>query len=171
MQEIIKNLSFIGLLMLGSAWSAPRHGFHSSLAEMSYHAKTKSFQIVLTLFADDTEEALTKYDKKRYSLGSFGKNRAPDALMLAYLSEHFVLLDKKQKKASIKYIGKEVQASTTIVYFEIPFTEDLNGATLYNTLMLELFDDQSNIVNVSKKEKSKSFYFSLETTKHTITNL
>lgn len=136
----------------------PQHSFHSSLAEMNYNNKSKSFQVVLKLFADDTEAALTKFSGLSYSVGGLGKNRNPDAVLSAYLNEHFVLT-KKSKKSTIQYIGKEVSVDMVTVYFEIPFNDNLKNYTLSNTIMLDLFDDQSNIINLQKDNKNKSFQF------------
>jgi len=149
---------YSALLVWTMLSSQPKHDFHTSLADMNYNSKTKSFQIVLKLFVDDTETALTKSSGKSYSIGGLGKNRNPDAALTAYLSENFIL-SKKNRKLPIEYIGKEVSVDMVAVYFEIPFSDNIKSYTFSNTIMLELFDDQSNIVNIQKDNKNKSFQF------------
>jgi hypothetical protein len=138
------------------------HDFHSSLADMQYNQQAKAFQVSLTLFADDTENALTKFSGKKYLLGGLGKDRSPDAVLTAYLQKNFQLINKKNEVLPISYIGKEVSLETVKVYFEIPFKGSLKGCSLRNTIMFELFSDQSNIVNLQKDDKKKSFAFQPE---------
>lgn len=139
------------------------HNFHSSLADMQYNPQEKAFQISLTLFADDTENALTRFSKQKYLLGGLGKDRNPDPTLTAYLQANFQLINKKKQVLPIQYIGKEVSLEVVKVYFEIPFQGNLKHCTLRNTIMFELFDDQSNIVNLQKDSQKKSFAFQPET--------
>lgn len=167
--NILFQIHYIAL-MINMLGVKPQHNFHSSLAEMNYNNKSKSFQVVLKLFADDTEAALTKYSGRSYSVGGLGKNRNPDAVLSAYLNEHFILT-KKNKKSSIQYIGKEVNVDMIVVYFEIPFNDNLKNYTLSNTIMLDLFDDQNNIVNLQKDNKNKSFQFDSNKKSIQLTNI
>ena len=149
---------YLIFLMQSGTW----HNFHTSLADMQYNSQAKAFQVSLTLFADDTENALTKFSKSKYVLGGLGKDRKPDATLTAYLQQNFQLINKKKQVLPIHYIGKEVSLEVVKVYFEIPFKENLKSCTLKNTIMFELFDDQSNIVNLQKEAKKKSFAFQPE---------
>lgn len=149
---------YLIFLMQSGAW----HNFHSSLADMEYNPQAKAFQVSLTLFADDTENALTKFSKRKYLLGGLGKDRKPDAVLTTYLQQNFQLINKKKQVLPIHYIGKEVFLEVVVVYFEIPFKGRLKDYLLKNTIMFELFDDQSNIVNLQKEGKKKSFAFQPE---------
>lgn len=149
---------YVFILIYSITW----HNFHSSLADMQYNPKAKAFQVSLTLFTDDTENALTKFANSRYVLG-LGKDRKPDAILTAYLEKNFQLINKKKQVMPIRYIGKEVSLEVVKVYFEIPFKENLKNCILKNTIMFELFSDQSNIVNIEKEGKKKSFAFQPET--------
>ncbi len=134
------------------------HDFHSSFAEMYYNRQEKAFQVELKLFSDDLENALTKFSGKKYLLGGLGKDRTYDEVLVKYLEQKFRLVHKKRKTlATIHYIGKEIGVETVTAYFEIPFNDKLSYYELQNTIMLELFDDQSNIVLIQKDGKRKSF--------------
>ncbi|GAB4123662.1 MAG: hypothetical protein OHK0045_03470 [Raineya sp.] len=126
---------------------------------MEYNPQAKAFQVSLTLFADDTENALTRFSKKKYLLGGLGKDRKPDEVLTSYLEQNFQLINKKKQILPIRYIGKEISLEVVKVYFEIPFKDNLKSYTLKNTIMFELFEDQSNIVNLQKDGKNKSFAF------------
>lgn len=155
-------LFFVKIYLICLMQTAYWHNFHSSLADMQYNPQAKAFQVSLTLFADDTENALSKFSKKKYVLGGLGKDRKPDEVLTAYLEQNFQLINKKKQALPIRYIGKEVSLEVVKVYFEIPFKENLKNYTLKNTIMFELFDDQSNIVNLQKEGKNKSFAFQPE---------
>lgn len=134
------------------------HDFHSSFAEMYYNPQEKAFQVSLKLFTDDLENALTKFSGKKYFLGALGKDRSPDEILVKYLEQKFRLVHKKKNKlVPIRYIGKEIGVESVTAYFEMPFEDKLSHYELQNTIMLELFDDQSNIVLLQKDGKRKSF--------------
>jgi hypothetical protein len=138
--------------------NASQHNFHSSLAEMNYHTPSKSFQVVIKMFADDTENALTKASGKTYTL-KMGKDKTSDKILQSYLETHFILKNKRGKPTPIVYVGKETSVDVVNVYFEMPVSENIKNYTLENTIMLELFDDQTNIVNIQKDNKLKSVQF------------
>ncbi|MDW8297256.1 MAG: hypothetical protein RMJ97_10295 [Raineya sp.] len=141
-------------------FSLVSHDFHSSFAEMYYNPQEKAFQVSLKLFSDDMENALTKFSGKKYLLGGLGKDKSPDDILVAYLEQKFRLIHKKKNKiVPIYYIGKEVGVESVTVYFEMPFNDKLTNYELQNTIMLELFDDQTNIVLVQYHSKRKSFEF------------
>ncbi|PKQ68014.1 DUF6702 family protein [Raineya orbicola] len=141
------------------------HDFHSSFAEMYYNPQEKAFQVSLKFFADDLENALTKFSGKKYFLGGLGKDRSPDEVLVKYLEQKFRLVHKSKKKViPIRYIGKEIGVESVTAYFEMPFTDKLSHYELHNTIMLELFDDQINIVLLQKENQRKSFEFNKQKT-------
>ena len=141
---------FIFLLVITSAISATanlplkRHTFHTSLTRIDYNAKDKIFEISIQLFAHDLAPLLEKRNGgKRIELE---KSTETDKKILDYLNENFVLSDKNGAAKTLRWIGKEADVDTIMIYLEADATETLAGYKLKNTLFFADFPEQSNIV-------------------------
>lgn len=137
---------------------AALHAFHTSLTEIQYNAKDKSLEITIRLFTDDLENALTKLNNgQKIMVG--GKNDNSDAVLSKYIQQHFAILTPQKQKKTLNYLGKELEGDATWVYVEVPESQVVKGHILYNDIMQELFDDQTNLVNFFYAGSKKTFLF------------
>ena len=134
------------------------HAFHTSLTEIQYNAKEKSLEVTIRLFTDDLENALTKINNgQKVMIG--GKNDNSNAVLSKYIQQHFAIITPQKQKKAINYLGKEIEGDATWVYVEIPESQVIKDHILYNDLMQELFDDQTNLVNFFYAGSKKTFLF------------
>lgn len=137
---------------------AALHAFHTSLTEIQYNSKDKSLEITIRLFTDDLENALTKLNNgQKIMVG--GKNDNSDAVLNKYIQQHFAILTPQKQKKTLNYLGKELEGDATWVYVEVPESQVVKGNILYNDIMQELFDDQTNLVNFFYAGTKKTFLF------------
>jgi hypothetical protein len=152
---------FSSPLGAGGCW-AKLHAFHTSLTEIQYNAKEKSLEISIRMFTDDLETALTKFNNgQKIMIG--GKNDNSDAVLSKYIQQHFAIISPKKQKRILSFIGKELEGDATWIYVEMPNSQDLKGFFLYNSLMQEMFDDQTNLVNFIYLSNKKTFLFNAKT--------
>lgn len=138
------------------------HAFHTSLTEIQYNAKEKSLEISIRMFTDDLETALTKANNgQKVMVG--GKNDNSDAILNKYVQQHFAILVSQKQKRAMTVLGKETEGDATWVYVEIPNAQDFKGNILYNNIMQELFDDQTNLVNFLQPNGKKTYVFNAKT--------
>lgn len=132
------------------------HTFHTSLTRMDFNEKDKMIEVSIQVFTHDIVSVLEKTSKKRIDL-----DETPDidAIIQKYLETNFSLKNKKSEVMSLKWVGKEVRAETTYLYFEIPSEEGFENYTLYNTLFFESFSEQTNIVVGKFLDKKADLYF------------
>lgn len=142
-----------------------RHDFHTSLTEMRVNAKEKTVEVTVRVFTDDLENALTKMAaNQRVRLEAADKH---DLLIDRYLKQHFMLTTASGKPRPFRYLGKEFEADATWLYLEFPLTEPLAGAKLQQLVLLDLFDDQTNLVNVFYgNDEKRSFLFNQKNKLH-----
>lgn len=135
-----------------------RHDFHTSLTEINYNPSSRSLEITIRVFTDDLENALTKHSGKKISINSTTKAEH-DPLIEQYIHKHFALLSpgKENKKGS--YIGRETEGDATWLYYEILNCQAIRGYTLVNDIMQELFDDQTNLVNIIYPKDKKTIIY------------
>jgi hypothetical protein len=137
-----------------------KHDFHTSLTEMRYNAKLKTFEISLRVFTDDLEKVLSATNQnKKFLVENNDKN---DPFVEAYIKKHFVVVNAKNQKPTINYIGKEKEGEATWVYLEMPVNESINGSKIQNNVLIDMFEDQTNILNIFVQNQKKSYLYNVK---------
>ena len=136
------------------------HDFHTSITEMRYNVKSKTFEISLRVFTDDLEKVLlVNNQNKKFLVENNDKN---DPFVETYVKKHFVVINTKNQKPIINYIGKEKEGEATWIYLEMPVSESINGSKIQNNVLIDMFDDQTNIVNIFVNNEKKSYLFNVK---------
>ncbi|MCS6821484.1 MAG: hypothetical protein NZ551_06410 [Microscillaceae bacterium] len=133
------------------------HDFHNSIAEMHYNLKSQSFEVSLRVFTDDFENILKKENHLEYL--SLSKAKTHEPLIESYLKKNFIIRNAKNQALVLSYIGKEIEGEVIWLYFEIPYKEKLKNLTLQHTILLDLFDDQTNLINIFYKNHKQTLLF------------
>jgi hypothetical protein len=158
---LVRNSIYIayivtGLSALFSFSSVPVHDFHTSLTEMRYNSATKSLETTIRVFTDDLENTLKlSSGKTLFKL----TDSDTDAILKRYVMKNLAFI-KGEDVVFGDYLGKEIEEEVTWIYIEFKNTGNLTGKSLLNTLLFDLFDDQSNIVNIVYPDKKKTLLFS-----------
>lgn len=133
------------------------HPFHSSVTEMSYNQKDQSWEISIRLFQDDLEQTMSSNLGKKFRM--IPGDEASEKELDAYLRKHFRFHAGKQISTPYRWLGTEQQQDVIWVYIEIPSSSDLIGSYLENSLLLDEFEDQTNLVSWSFQGQKKSYLF------------
>ncbi|MEY2761741.1 MAG: hypothetical protein RLZZ96_1641 [Bacteroidota bacterium] len=133
------------------------HPFHSSVTEMSYNQKEQSWEISIRLFQDDLEQTMSSNLGKKFRM--IPGDEASEKELDTYLRKHFRFHAGKQISTPYRWLGTEQQQDVIWVYIEIPSSSDLIGSYLENSLLLDEFEDQTNLVSWSFQGQKKSYLF------------
>lgn len=152
----MKSLVLIFLFLFASTVGASAHTFHTSLTRMDYNADEKSVEITIQVFAHDLETALERKAGKRLNL-----EKTPEIgkIILAYLSERFVLKNKNGETKNLQWVGKEQSADAVWLYVETEMPEGLSGAKLENTIFFDLHNDQVNLLTCRFEGEKRDLVF------------
>lgn len=143
-----------------SSFSLNMHAFHTSIAEMRYNPKEKAFEISLRVFTDDLEKTLSLNNQhKKFVIENGDKN---DVFIDQYVHKHFAVTTPRNLKLRYQYLGKEKEGDATWIYLEMPVNESIKGAKMQNEVMIDMFDDQTNIVNIFMNNDKKSYLFTVK---------
>ena len=123
---------------------------------MQYDPKERTFEISIRIFTDDFEKGLAEATKSKVNLNGPGKN---DPLIEKYIQSHFSYVNPQKQAKPIKYVGYEVEADAHWIYLEMPYPEPFRGGLLKQNVLMELFDDQVNMVNIQYQGHKKTFVF------------
>lgn len=143
------------LLLSISLLLAPLHDFHSSITQIDYDQESKSLQVTIRLFSDDLSAALVKAGAPEMELGTASEPPEANEYIESYLQER-LKLTVNGKLVSFFYLGKEAQLDATWCYVEVEKVGNVRKLEITNTLLLDDFDDQTNLVNLNIKGQKKS---------------
>lgn len=158
MTIILNQTLLICYLILGLLPAKPlekRHPLHLSSMELNYTTKGATVEISCRLFTDDLESALTKAFKVHADLSSTAKHAAMDELVKKYATQH-LQLKTGGKVIGLNYLGFEKDNEAIVLYIESVPVKGLKDLEILNTLMYDLFDDQSNIMHITYNGNRKS---------------
>lgn len=158
--KLKKTFAFLILITLAalSVFPAAFHQFHTTLTRIDYNQKEKLLEISIQIFTHDLEPMLERKAGKKVDLE---KSAKVDELIQNYLSDNFVLTDKKGEKKILKWVGKEVETDTVRVYVETTADEIPENYKLKNTLFFDSFEEQTNLVVCRYDNKKADLLFKI----------
>ena len=142
----------------------PFHDFHVTHTTFHYNDESKSMEITIKVAIEDLEKSIeNKSTKKLDDLSNNQENINSEKLILEYFRNNltFSLLDNTKE---FKWVGKETSNNLhdIYLYFEIPNfdkNENIESITIKNTLFLDLYDYQTNIVLIELPERKYNLTF------------
>lgn len=135
-----------------------KHEFHSSLAEIQYNRQTKSLEVSLRVFTDDFTLAINEANGSKFT-EEFIVSDKTKQLVQNYIVRHFSLVSPNKDVKIGKYIGGENELDATWLYIEFENFEMGKNYSFLNTILLEQFDDQTNVANIIFPQGKKSLIF------------
>lgn len=132
------------------------HPIHVSVTEIEFDRKDQALEIMMRVFIDDLELALRDHlNRPELDILNPRDNTSVDALVEEYLHSHFkILLDGKLQKTA--YLGHEREAEAFVFYIQVSNVKEWKTITIQNDIIMSIYDDQSNIVNVFVDDNVKS---------------
>lgn len=143
------------------------HPIHISVSNLDYNAENKSLEITHKIFIDDFEKFLEQKHDVILQIGTTKESPNTDIYIQEYIQEK-VLFTINNKKITPTFVGKEQDTQSIWIYFEINNIKKIKSFHLENHLLLDYFDDQSNIVHLKYLNKKESVRFNSKKTSWTI---
>ena len=145
------------LLLLLTPLLALAHAYHASIAELRYNPAKRQVEISIKVFIDDLEKALSQDQLTAVHLD---EPRA-QALAAAYLQRSLRVGTKPGEALPLQFVGMQAEQDAYWLHARVslPAGRPLTGLRLRHTLLLDLFPDQMNIVNLEAGGKKQSALF------------
>lgn len=145
-------MKFLSLSIL-LTWISLLHPFYISLTEMRYNPSTRKMEIAQKIFWDDLEVALSKEFKEKVDFLKPKDKAKLESQLRTYLLKHNQV-SVNGKMLSLTYLGFEVDEEAAWFYLESSETTLPQSVEVKNSILLEDFDGQQNIVHVYSQSKS-----------------
>lgn len=131
------------------------HKFYVSVTEIEHNVEAQSLQVISRVFTDDFENVLkARYDSS-LRLGHDIETAGAEALIKKYLDQKMkIAVDGKE--VSLDYLGKEYDNDMIIFYIEVAGIKNIDQIRVENSVLMDLFEEQKNLIHVQVRGKTKS---------------
>lgn len=145
-----KNFLMIAFFLIWGLWAnTVTHDFHVSKGLVEYSVEDRALRVSLHLFRDDLEAALRLAGAGELWLCTPREAPQAEAQLTRYLRDHFRLRSGAEA-INLILLGKELSDDGQAVwcYLQAGDLDRPGSLTVTNTLLMELFDDQRNILTL-----------------------
>jgi len=132
------------------------HPFFVSVIDINHNEKEATIEISVRCFTNDLEKMIAAETKTTIDLSAPSQKSKGDALLKAYLSKR-LNLSVNGNKATLDYVGFEIQKESTWTYFEIKNIKQLSQLNVFCEVLFGVNDQQINIFHVNAKGSRKSY--------------
>jgi len=136
------------------------HPIHVSVVNMDYISDSGKIEYSIKLFYDDFQ-SLINYKYNTF-LNFSGQNRMTTKeqhSVTEYIQGNFIIKDANQQLVDLNFTGWKVEDFSVWLYFCADLKTELSSITITNTIMLDLFADQVNLVILHMDDIQKGFEF------------
>jgi hypothetical protein len=135
---------------------ASAHRVAEALSVIEFNPRTGAIEIVHTLNLHDLDHVFSKRLGKAVTVG--GDRESLDAVA-AHIGEAFALAAPGGAPIPLELAGMEISGGDLVAYYEAPRPDDLEGVTVFNTLLMPGLPGQINQVNVELPSGVKTLFF------------
>jgi len=143
-KRFLRNLSIFSILLFAFSFV----DFHSSMTKVDYNGANGVLKFTTKMSAPDMQKALNM-DPKSESFKEAAKN---------YLSKH-ISVTVNGSALRLTYTGSQVNGESVRVYYEASGVSDIQSLQIKNTILLNEFPTQMNVVNIAYKGQQKTMTF------------
>ena len=132
-------------------WGTPAaHPIHVSMTEVSYYTNSNTIELSIRIFTDDLQRAVGLTPN-----GELPRNYpGADALIWNYISKNIALYEPNGKSIPIEYAEAIASGDAIWIYLEATDIIDPVDLKMTNSVLHDIFDDQTNMVKVTGKNKA-----------------
>ena len=153
--KIIKKFTLGISILLICTFSAMSHPFYVSICQIDHNKQNSSLEISLKIFADDFLRGLENIGARKLYLGEKKESPETNSYIEEYIKTNLVIR-VNGKQLDLSFVGKEMETDVVWSYFEAMEVKELNRIEVECTILTEIFDTQSNIIQVNAGNGIKS---------------
>ncbi len=143
------------LLLLPLILALTPHKFYVSLSQIDVNQEDNVLEISCRAFSHDIEEAIAKSQGIKLLLGT-EKQHTSSQLCLKKYVEEAIKIKVKGESLDISLIGFELEEDIIWLYAQTTKYSDFEDIQVHNSLLMDLFPDQKNIINFNYGKLTRS---------------
>lgn len=158
--KLITRISIVALLFVGLS-SYNTHKFYVSLTKVAYNQEAETLEVISKIFIDDIEDVLNeRYETETY-LDTNKETERDRELLKKYILKK-LKLEVNGEKATLNYLGIDYDTDVVKVYIEVPNIKECTSIGVENTMLMEKFEDQQNIIHFKVGDTKRSLVLEKE---------
>ena len=134
------------------------HPFHVSVCSINHAPDEQTLQVTQKIFADDLEEALNATasgQTTRIDVLNPPDPAVMEAIVNDYLKEHLRIMVDGNVVEPV-FLGYEREEMALWCYLEVSKVATLQSVGVQSSILVDAFNDQTNIVHVKYNDTTKS---------------
>ncbi|MBX0290815.1 hypothetical protein K3G63_10220 [Hymenobacter sp. HSC-4F20] len=139
----------------GLAWA---HAYHASIMEVRFNPEKQRLEIALKIFIDDLEKGLSVGKPTPVRTDQLPRPQL-DPLLMDLLRRSVQFSARPGQALPLTLVGLQKETDSYWLYFTAPLPASATSVSLRHQLLLNLFPDQMNIVNLDARGKKQSLLF------------
>ena len=152
MKKIYTIFLVIAVMTGSMAW----HKFYLSVTQIDFVPKEHSVQVITRLFYDDLQKALQqRYDSAIRVDKSYDKKKL-NAYIEKYIQQK-LKLNINGHLARLNYLGHKDENDYVVCFIEVSHVDEIQSLTIENTLLMDAFPEQKNVIHMQVGDTHKSF--------------
>ncbi len=145
------------LLFTGTLFSFTTHKYYIALTEIEFNENNQSVEIIMNVFMDDIEFAINKEYNTDLQLTTEKEPENVNTYFEKYLNKHFKIY-LNNIDYSYTFIGKEYDGNIVYFYLEIEKINKVENLTIQNTVLINHFHNQKNLIKAKINGERKSLF-------------
>ena len=133
------------------------HQFFLTTTEVRLSDNQESLEITIQTFSHDVEALLKNANFNLANLGSEREDDKIDDFIIDYLSNNFIIQDHYWR-----YLGKKIDGDFTLFFLEIDKFDSPSSVAVFNTIFMDMYSKQKNIMNVYGTKNVQSSTMTIE---------
>jgi len=131
------------------------HRFYASFSQVDMQPVKGTIEVTHRIFTHDIEDLLVRYQGNNGEL----TDEIIESFLQEYIIQAFAIYAPDGEIIPLEWIAIEVTLNDIFVFQEAKLMEGQQTIIVANRILHDLFDDQSNTVNVKHERKVKSHTF------------
>ena len=131
------------------------HPIHVSICEVEYDVNRKALEISQRTFIDDLEAHLGKERGVENFHIPWNNTTETKKILESYFIRNLEFFPD-MKPAKFTFLGYEKEDDAVFCYFEIAGIKKMKSLEVKNSVLLDYYDDQINLVHIKRGDYNKS---------------
>lgn len=152
--KLITKITIVALLFVGlSSFNA--HKFYVSVTKVEYKKEAQTLQIITKIFIDDVEDVLNERYNTTTNLDTKKETQRDRDLLKEYILKKLIV-EVNGEKPTLNYLGIDYEPGMVKAYIEINNVAQCNSIGIENTMLMEKFEEQQNIIHLTIDGEKRS---------------
>jgi len=155
---------FLALLISGFAFF---HPVHVSIINVDYYSEKNEMDVSFKIFTDDFQLLFIHLYQIKVDFNTKEEYSHAKDKIDQYLNSHFQIINKGEKY-ELKFVEIKKNEDSIWFKYKIEGIKPQNKITLVNTVLLDLYMDQKNLVLFKSGETEKGYRFDFKNREYNI---